>query len=312
MTTNRMTMLGAAFLALVTSGIPDAQGRMDMPPITQNQDTFDDDQGTTSGSTGGGGGGGAAPAADPACGSDPGQCFGVVGINCDGAMPPTVVTAITGFADLLGFPVEQIAEGFLGGAEVATTSTFFGCIPNGGCHINSGSWLHDECCAMTTGGTWCSTQNTTLDPNSTAPCTAQWNRAVDRTARGLSWIRNVDRCRVDGDGMVDFNEYCAPGGTIVGVGDDRFCCSGRTRAFSLLRDAGQAAVQHTILFAGPVRVCRGPAAPPATGGAQTSTGGSASAGSSTRGRVCQTNSQCASDERCFQMNGETVKHCVAV
>lgn len=307
MTTNRSMVLGVALLVLVT-GRWTVNARMDMPPIVQNQDTFD--QGKSSGGgTAGGAGGSGARNTDPSCGSDPGQCFGVVGMACDGTVPAQAATAITGFASLLGFPTEQLAVFLVGSAEVATTSTFFGCMANGGCHINAGSWLHDECCAMTANGSWCSTQSLVVDPTSTVPCNAEWNLAMDRTARGLSWIRFVDQCRVDRDGLVDFAEYCAPGGTIVGQGDDRFCCSRRTRRFSAVRDAARVIAQHAITFAGPVRVCTGPANPPAAAGASSTSGGSGSTGSPPRS--CQTTADCRASEFCIAPSSGGAKRCMA-
>lgn len=174
--------------------------------------------------TGGGGGGSGSSST---CGHDADQCFGAVGLSCDGVL-------------------------------VLPGGTIAGC--NGDqCVINAGSWDHDECCFTNPNGHFCGVQNAASGPT----CTTQWDKAVHRVTHGLSWRRTLDRCRHDTDGRVDFAEYCAFDGTIVASNDTAKCCSQRARPYDAQRDAFMAGHQGLWLDGSftPV-VCEAAPAPP--------------------------------------------------
>lgn len=223
----------------------------------------------------------------PVCASGNNQCFGAVGINCDGAVPN-------------GLPVPQ--DGLVAQA---------GCF-GGKCWINAGSWVHDQCCFGNATGRWCGGPLTALN---TGSCVAEWDRAVHRVAHRLGWERSVDMCRVDGDGAVDFADYCAPGGTIVSSTDTNRCCSGGAHALGLFAtDAVLVASQLPILDGSfTPMVCNGPRGSTTIPGS--SSGGSTS-GSTTPPppKKCLTNAQCDSDERCLAPAGfpNAQKTCVAI
>ena len=122
-------------------------------------------------------------------------------------------------------------------------------------------------------------------------------------------------CRVDGDGAVDFADYCAPGGTIVSSTDTNRCCSGGAHALGLFAtDAVLVASQLPILDGSfTPMVCNGPRGSTTIPGS--SSGGSIS-GSTTPPppKKCLTNAQCDSDERCLAPAGfpNAQKTCVAI
>lgn len=111
------------------------------------------------------------------------------------------------------------------------------------CWTNAGSWEHDECCAVYPRGHWCGDLTTLASTD----CKAAWDRAVHRVTHGLSWRREVDRCRVDDDGLVDFAEYCAPPGVIVATDDTASCCSRRARALNIFFDFFRIARQRVLV-----------------------------------------------------------------
>ena len=116
------------------------------------------------------------------CGHDPNECFGVVGLSCDGIELPS--------------------------------GTFAGCIGDE-CTINAGSWDHDECCFRSPNGHFCGVQNAANGP----ACSAQWNVAIHRVTHGLSWRRQINKCVHNTVGRVDFSSYCAFSGWIVASTD---------------------------------------------------------------------------------------------
>ncbi|MET0343108.1 MAG: hypothetical protein ABW252_19020 [Polyangiales bacterium] len=144
------------------------------------------------------------------------QCFGAVGSRCGGT--PS------------GWPVD------------VPPFVQLGCTGDR-CWTNAGSWEHDACCAVHPRGHWCGDLTTLA---STA-CKPAWDRAVHRVTHGLSWRREVDRCRVDDDGLVDFDEYCAPKGVIVASDDAASCCSLRTRALNIFLDFARMARQGVLV-----------------------------------------------------------------
>ncbi len=192
----------------------------ELPPIIQLPPS-----GGSSGGTSGGG----------TCQSGNNQCFGAIGMNCDGVLPNHI-------------PVPQV-EGLF----------HAGCL-DGWCFVNAGSWAHDECCFTTPTGRWCGGP---LSANN-AGCVVSWDRAVHRVSHGLNWRRRVDMCRVDTDGLVNFAEYCAPNGTIVASNDANRCCSGLSRPYNAATDSHIAEAQGTV-FDGtftPVVCAAPPSAPP--------------------------------------------------
>jgi hypothetical protein len=171
------------------------------------------------------------------CNSGPNQCFGAIGINCDGAVPNA-------------WNVPQV-DGVV----------HAGCL-DGWCWINAGSWSHDQCCVTTPSGRWCGGPLSAFNSG----CVTSWDRALHRVQHGLNWKRRVDMCRIDNDGIVNFSEYCAPNGTVLAQGDENRCCSGLSRAYSAATDAAQAGAQG-VSFDGsftPV-VCKAPTTTTSTG-----------------------------------------------
>lgn len=114
------------------------------------------------------------------------RCFGAVGNGC-------------GFGDTGGF-------------------AFCGF---GRCSVNSGSWLHDQCCAANPNGAWCGGDNS--EPNT---CKAELDRGWDRMFLApFTWERDVDFNRVNNTGRVERDLYCAPDGTILPNADANYCCT---------------------------------------------------------------------------------------
>ena len=111
------------------------------------------------------------------------------------------------------------------------------------CWTNAGSWEHDECCAVHPRGHWCGDLTTLAN----TACKEAWDRAVHRVTHGLGWRRVVDRCRVDDDGRVDFDAYCAPPGVIVAAEDADSCCSRRTRALNIFVDFARMTRQAVLV-----------------------------------------------------------------
>lgn len=144
------------------------------------------------------------------------QCFGAVGSRCGGT-PSSWPVDVPPFVQL-------------------------GCTGDR-CWTNAGSWEHDECCAVNPEGHWCGDLTTLAHTE----CKAAWDRAVHRVTHGLSWQRRVDRCRVDDDGLVDFDEYCAPRGVIVATEDAASCCSRRARALNIFFDFVRIARQRVLV-----------------------------------------------------------------
>ena len=225
----------------------------------------------------------------PACGSGTNQCFGAVGVNCDGVIPNWV-------------PVPQ--DGLVAQA---------GCFGST-CWINAGSWVHDQCCFGNTAGRWCGGPLTALN---TGSCVPEWDRAVHRVKHRLGWERTVDTCRVDGDGAVNFAEYCAPGGTILAATDVNRCCSGSAHLLGVMAtDALLVAAQVPILDDSyTAMVCNGSRGsttiPGSSGGSSSSSGGTTTPPPP---KKCFTNAQCDSDERCLAPAGfpNAQKTCVAI
>ncbi len=210
---------------------------------------------------------GEAPPSPTPCKGAVNQCFGALGGNCDGLVPND-------------WSVPQIE-----GAVLRV-----GCVDDV-CWISAGSWAHDQCCFANPSGRWCSGPGSMLSGG----CIGAWNRATHGWRHNLVWRRRVDTCRVDADGIVNFAEYCAPDGTILGEGDERRCCSGTARPYSTSADSERGTVQ-AVVFDGsfvPV-VCN--------------------ASRTTIEPPSCTPTQCAADEICVAPRGSTDgrTHCVAL
>ena len=92
------------------------------------------------------------------------------------------------------------------------------------CVVHAGSIEHDTCCLQSPQGRGCG-----QPPEQPAQCAYEWQKAQHRTAQGLYWLRRMN----PRSGGVDFNAYCAPSGTVLAAGDERWCCS---RAASALAE----------------------------------------------------------------------------
>jgi hypothetical protein len=256
-------LFGLLGLVMLVAAVP-TLARVDPPPSNQLPD------GGGGGTTSPGGGGGSTPTTSETCFDGPGQCFGAVAINCTGVIPNN------------WGPVQP--EGAI----------HLGCY-NGTCWIHAGSWSHDECCASTPSGRWCGGPLSALNQG----CIGAWNRAVHRTLHGLYWQRSVHMCRINNTGRVNFQEYCAPAGTILDVSDGNRCCSGQTRAYRT-DDLGQS-IRQAVVWDGtfyPV-VCT--AVNPTT---TVST-------KPQRPKACTSTSQCQEDELCSSVGSTSGrKRCV--
>ncbi len=115
------------------------------------------------------------------------------------------------------------------GKESGETSS---CQGGGHCLVNAGSIEHDTCCWANPKGAGCRNGVADFIPNTPVipgghdgRCVAAFGKAIEMTANGLSWYRDVDSNRRDRDGRVDMPEYCAPSGTIVHRNDAKYCCA---------------------------------------------------------------------------------------
>jgi len=209
------------------------------------------------------------------------HCFGAVGINCVGD------SLVVLFPDIEHLLLQV------------------GCSGNN-CWVNAGSWAHDECCANTPSGRWCNGPNSATNNG----CVASWNRAVHRVRNRLGWQRSVNRCTVNNTRLVNFENYCAPAGTIVASNDSNRCCGRASRSFNLASDGPRAVLQGIPLE--PV-----PSYTPVVCVGGTTASGGGSGGSAAKpvwtpetARSCTTGSQCAADEGCTTWEGRSGKICV--
>ncbi len=124
-------------------------------------------------------------------------CFGALGAGCGGAQFGIPIAALCSF---------------------------------GSCSINSGSWLHDQCCSSHPHGMACQAGPLDAITGNDGNCVAEWNRALNRLA-DYSWRRNVDFSKPNATGIVVFADYCAKAGGRIHKDDvARFCCSGHAHA----------------------------------------------------------------------------------
>ncbi len=56
-------------------------------------------------------------------------------------------------------------------------------------------------------------------------CAHERDRSQSRTAQGLYWTRRFDSARANRSGVADFSQLCAPAGSVIAAGDERWCCS---------------------------------------------------------------------------------------
>lgn len=128
-------------------------------------------------------------------------CFGALGAGCGGAQFDIPVLALCSF---------------------------------GSCSINSGSWLHDECCSRDPHGMACQYGPLDAITGNDGNCVAEWNRALSRLP-DYTWRRDVDFNKPNATGLVVFADYCARAGSPIHKDDvARFCCSGQGRALQVV------------------------------------------------------------------------------
>ena len=136
------------------------------------------------------------------------------------------------------------------------------CLPDGrghGCWVNSGSWLHDECCYDSPNGYVCGGNDTSQD------CKDEWDRAWRRTASFFTW---TDYFGPQGTVGGEVNQsHCAPNGQLIekpednardndyGFDDRELCCSGNQRNLHWW-EAGPLYTAHTVmLYFEPAEMC---------------------------------------------------------
>lgn len=128
------------------------------------------------------------------------------------------------------------------------------------CTINVGSWKHDECCVRNPDGGMCGLNPAApIGPgglsSSSTVCQAEFNMAASRLLTPFSWSRRIDFARVNTSGIVEQAAYCAPAGTFMAEGEERFCCSGRVRTLATAERTGLSQRVLDILPARDIRVC---------------------------------------------------------
>jgi hypothetical protein len=88
------------------------------------------------------------------------------------------------------------------------------------CIVSAGSIEHDLCCQQHPAGRGCGGR-----PGDARHCEYEWGKAQERLTNGLYWTRrflSAERGRSTAQG---FAEVCAPPGTVVAAGDERWCCA---------------------------------------------------------------------------------------
>lgn len=135
--------------------------------------------------------GGAAPAAGRVGGN--GNCFGAAGAGCGMLQPGSAGTAYCRPA--------------LGSSDVE-------------CIVHAGSIEHDSCCFRSPEGRECGGRN-----SQPQQCAYEWDKSQQRTSQGLYWTRRLNPRESNTSGLVDFDKLCAPSGTVLAAGDERYCCS---------------------------------------------------------------------------------------
>lgn len=130
----------------------------------------------------------AAPVAWAGASVAPEHCFGATGIGCGAAGQPAYCRPALGSGELE-------------------------------CMVSAGSIEHDSCCFRHPGGAGCGGQPATAD------CGFEWARAQQRVIQGLYWLRRVDPQQANRSGRVEFQTYCAPAGSVIAAGDERYCCN---------------------------------------------------------------------------------------
>lgn len=126
----------------------------------------------------------------PVAGSDTG-CFGAVGPGC-------------GTAALGGTAYCRPA---LGSAELE-------------CLVNGASIEHDQCCATHPTAAGCRHPSP-----SQGVCAREKALSRERVAQGLYWTRRFDPRHRHSGTMADFSRVCAPSGSVLAAGEERWCCS---------------------------------------------------------------------------------------
>ena len=124
------------------------------------------------------------------------------------------------------------------------------------CWINAGSWIHDECCWRFPNGYAC--RGGPQDVND-GNCANEFALAVAHLAAGYNWTRRVNFNERTLTGVVRFNEYCAPTGTIVHRNNVNRCCTRMARPLNQILDAPRIVNQKVDpieLASGNPRICR--------------------------------------------------------
>lgn len=88
------------------------------------------------------------------------------------------------------------------------------------CIVSAGSIEHDLCCQQHPAGRGCGGRS-----GDARHCAYEWGKAQERLTNGLYWTRRFRpgaSGRSTGQG---FAEVCAPSGTVVAAGDERWCCA---------------------------------------------------------------------------------------
>jgi hypothetical protein len=128
--------------------------------------------------------------AAPVAGNDSG-CFGAVGPGCAPAAPGGTA----------------YCRPALGSAELE-------------CLVNGASIEHDQCCAAHPAAPGCR-----LPPAAQGLCAAEGALSRERVAQGLYWTRRFDPRQGHRGALAELSRVCAPSGSLLAAGEERWCCS---------------------------------------------------------------------------------------
>lgn len=89
------------------------------------------------------------------------------------------------------------------------------------CLVNAASIEHDQCCAVHPEGAGCGVAPRTPS----VACEREWTLSRARVAQGLYWTRRFDPDLRHSGPLAEFSRVCAPSGSVLAAGEERWCCS---------------------------------------------------------------------------------------
>ena len=95
------------------------------------------------------------------------------------------------------------------------------------CIVSAGSIEHGLCCQQHPAGRGCGGR-----PGDARHCAYEGELAQARVTQGLYWTRRFRAAASAPTSAQGFSEVCAPSGTVVAAGDERWCCARAATALS--------------------------------------------------------------------------------